>query len=106
MASDLPVACSLDADELPERLAAMAALGRAGLIAAERDGARAVLRFQPAARVELAAIVAAEAECCAFLSMRIHDEHETVVLTVEGPTGAEPLLQDMVNAFSGDRRVA
>lgn len=104
MPSDLPIACSLSAEELPERLGAMAALGRTSLLAADRDGARAVLRFRPAARAELAAIVAAEEECCAFLSMELHDEPDSIVLTVQAPAAAEPLLHELVGAFSNLKR--
>jgi hypothetical protein len=104
--SDPPIACSLGAEELPGRLAAMAAVGRTSLLAAERDGVRAVLRFRPAAREGLAAIVASEAECCAFLSMELQGVPDTVVLTVHAPTGAEPLLHEIVSAFGNPRRVA
>jgi hypothetical protein len=106
MQSDLPIACSLSADELPERLAAMSTLGRTSLLAAERDGAHAVLRFRSNARDELAAIVAAEAECCAFLSMELHDAPDSIVLTVQAPTGAEPLLHELVSAFTNHERAA
>ena len=99
MPSEPPIACSLSAPELRERLDAIAALGRAGLIAAERDGAGVVLRFQRCTRPELAAIVAAEAECCAFLSMDLHDEPDAAVLRIEAPAGAESLLRDLVSVF-------
>ena len=100
MPTDLPIACSLSADELPERLDAMGAVGRTGLLAVERAGARAVLRFRPAARDEVAAIVAAEAECCAFLTMELREERGAVVLTIEAPADAEPVLADLISAFS------
>ena len=100
MPTDLPIACSLSADELAERLDAMGAVGRTGLLAANREGARAVLHFRPAARDEVAAIVAAEAECCAFLTMELRDEPDAVVLTIEAPVDAEPVLAELVSAFT------
>src|SRR5687768_3520948 len=100
MPSDLPIACSLSADELPRRLDAIGAVGRSSLLAAESDGARALLRFRPAAREELAAIVAAEAECCAFLSMELRDESDAVVLTIQAPAGGQPLVDELVSVFT------
>jgi hypothetical protein len=100
------MACSLSATELTQRLAEMSAIGRASLLAAEIDGSRAVLRFRPAAAKQLAAIVAAEAECCAFLSMKVDDASDAVRLCIEAPRGAESVLHDLVAAFSSDERAA
>jgi hypothetical protein len=62
MPADLPIACSLNATELPERLTEMADLGRAALRAVHIDGTRAELRFAAAAgaRRRVEAIVAGE----------------------------------------------
>lgn len=100
-----PIACSLSSTELPRRLDEMSAIGRAGLLAAEIDGGRAVLRFRAEARGRLAAVVAAEAECCAFLRMELSEESGAIRLTMDAPAGAEPVLSDLVAAFSRDKRV-
>ena len=102
MPSELPIACTLIATDLHERLAEMAAIGRAALIGAERDGTRAVLRFRPVdeTRRRLEAVVAAEAECCAFLDMALRNEEAAVVLTIDAPPGAEPVLDDLAAAFA------
>jgi hypothetical protein len=102
--SDPPIACSLSADELPPRLDAIGEIGRTSLLAVEHAGGRAELRFRPAARDAIAAIVAAEAECCAFLSMELRDEPEALVLTIGAPKGSEPVLHELVGAFSAHRR--
>jgi hypothetical protein len=60
----------------------------------------------PPIACSLGAEVASEAECCAFLSMELQDVPETLVLTVQAPTGAEPLLHEIVSAFGNARRVA
>ncbi len=52
------------------------------------------------------AIVVAEAQCCAFLRMDLIDEDGTLVLTIEAPEGAEPVLGDLVAAFGGRERAA
>jgi len=106
MPSELPIACSLSATELRERLADMSAIGKRSLLAADVNGSRAVLRFRPRAGEQLAAIVAAEAECCAFLRMKLDDASDAVRLTIEAPAGAESVLHDLVAAFSSDEQAA
>ena len=101
MPADVPISCTLTPDELPERMAQIAALGADALISAQVTGRHAVLRFQASAgtRERLATIVAAEAKCCAFLTMRLDVETDAVVLRIDGPEGTAPILRDMVDAF-------
>ena len=108
MPSELPIACSLNASELPMRLAEMADLGRAALIDARTGATSARLRFAAGAgiRQRVEAIVAAESHCCAFLQMRVSDEPDTVVLTIDAPEGAELVLAELVDAFRGEQRAA
>lgn len=103
MSPESPVACSLSATELPLRLAEMAALGRAALVDAVADATRAELRFAAGAGVRdrLRAVVAAESRCCAFLTMRVTEERDAVVLTIEAPEGAGSILAGLVAAFRG-----
>jgi hypothetical protein len=84
----------------------MSAIGRASLLAAEINERSVVLRFRIGARNALAAIVAAEAQCCAFLSMQLDDEPDAVRLTIEAPPGAEPVLHDLAAAFGGSEQAA
>jgi hypothetical protein len=100
---DLPVACTLTAAELPARLAEIAALGRDHLTASEHDGERAILRFDPAARERLEAIVAAERQCCAFLDLDVEDGPDGLTLTVAGPPDAAPVVRDLAGAFVAGR---
>jgi hypothetical protein len=104
MPEELPIACSLDAGGMSERLAEMSALGRFSLIDAEPGVRHAVLRFRPGDETteRLTAIVAAEGECCAFLSMDVREESGALQLTIDAPEGAEPILEDMVGAFRGE----
>ncbi len=103
MPKELPLACSLDAAELPERLAQMAELGRSSLLTMESAERRAVLRFRlsPGTAERLATIVAAEEECCAFMTMNLARGPDAVELTIGAPPGAEPVLAEMVHAFGG-----
>ena len=103
MTTELPIACSLSAAEMPPRLAEMAAIGDTSLLDVERSERGAALRFRnhPGTRVRLAAIVAAEAECCAFLTMRMRDEPKAITLVIDAPEGAEVVLEELVQAFAG-----
>lgn len=108
MPSEPPIACSLNARELPARLAEMADLGRAALTDARTEPTRAQLRFAAGAgvRARVEAIVAAESECCAFLAMHVSDEPDTVVLTIEAPQNAELVLTELVDAFRSEQQAA
>jgi hypothetical protein len=107
MTSELPIACTLSPTDLSQRLAEMRDLGRAALLDVERDAARAVLRFRgdDETRSRLATVVAAEAQCCAFLDMTVSDdERDAVSLEIRAPAGAEPVVDDLVGAFTGEAR--
>jgi hypothetical protein len=101
LATELPIACSLSGPHLRERLAEIRAAGRAGLIGVQRDGGRSVLRFRPSPEIStrLGRIVEAEAQCCAFLELRIDEAPDSIELTVGGPDGAEPVVEEFVAAF-------
>jgi hypothetical protein len=101
MAQELPIACALSGPDLAARGAEIRAVGQDSLLDAEAQDARAVLRFRPDSRERVAAIVAKEAECCAFLTMRLDDEPEALRLTIEAPPGGEPVMHELVAAFRG-----
>jgi hypothetical protein len=108
MPTDLPIACSLSAAEQSSRLAEMSAIGQSALLGVETTGSHATLRFRAggATRERLAAIVVAEAECCAFLDMALREEREVIDLTITAPAGAEPVLGGLVAAFGGQASTA
>jgi hypothetical protein len=103
MPAEPPIACSLSATELPVRQAQMAELGRDALVAANVASARAELHFAAGAgvRERVEGFVAAESQCCAFLTMRIDDAPDEVRLTIDAPEDAEPVLAELVGAFRG-----
>jgi hypothetical protein len=87
----------------------MAQLGTDALRDSTATATHAELRFDPDAeiRTRLEAIVAAESRCCAFLTLRIDDKPDALVLTIDAPDGAEPVLADLVDAFTaGTERAA
>jgi hypothetical protein len=108
MPTELPIACSLSATELPARLAHMADLGRDALIDVELSGTRATLHFAagPGVRERVASIIAAESACCAFLAMDVTEEPDAVVLGITVPEDAELVLHELVDAFRGELRAA
>jgi hypothetical protein len=108
MPTELPIACSLSATELPARLAQMAELGRDAIADVELGEPHATLRFAAGAgvRERVTSVVAAESVCCAFLAMQVRDEPDAVVLDISGPEGAELVVRDLVDAFRGEPRAA
>ena len=100
MTTQPPIACSLGAAEMPGRRAEIAVLARA-LVSAEAQGARAVLRFRAGARTRkrVAAFVEAEGRCCPFLRMELRDGDGALTLTIEGPAGSEPVVDELVGSF-------
>jgi hypothetical protein len=100
MTTQPPIACSLGAAEMPARRAEIAVLARA-LLSAEAEGTRAMLRFRAGARARerAAAFVEAEGRCCPFLRMELRDGEGALTLTIEGPAGSEPVVDELVGAF-------
>jgi hypothetical protein len=96
-----PIACTLTAAELPRRLAKLHALGADALLSVQRGDTSATLRFRPSAatRAELEAVVEAEARCCAFLTLRLRDQPDAIVLTIASPHGGAPVVGALVDAF-------
>jgi hypothetical protein len=108
MADQPPIACSLSGTELPARLAEIADLGHGALQDARTEGSRAVLRFEaaPGVRRRVEDVVGAESDCCAFLAMRVSDAPDEIVLSITAPEGAEPVLDQLVDAFRGRPQAA
>lgn len=102
MPPEPPIACTLTEAERPARRAEMVAIAR-DLVSADAQAAHAVLRFRPCdgTRERVAAFVAAESRCCAFLRMRLSDAPGALTLTIDGPAGSEPVVEEMVAALTG-----
>jgi len=96
-----PLACSLSASDLTRRLGDIRAVGDEALISSECAGREAVLRFRSGAATlaALTGIVAAERKCCAFLALDLAEQPDVVVLTINAPQGAEPVMHELVAAF-------
>ncbi len=105
MSDSQPVACSLDAGDLKERLAAIAEIGADSLIDRRVEDGRHFLRFRAdaATRRRLDEIVAAEARCCAFLDLDLAEADGELLLTVAAPDEARPVADELALAFAGGR---
>lgn len=105
MSTTPSIACTLSATGLSERLVDMRDLGTAALLTADRTDTIARLRFQLSDDVHarLAAIVAAEAHCCAFLRFDLRPDRDALLLTIESPAddAAQLTLHELVDAFVG-----
>ena len=110
MANDIPIDCSLSAGELQQRLAAIAEAGRHDRLVdrveshhhrATQDESH-LLRFRgdPATRRQLERIIAAEAECCAFLDLSLREDEGELVMSVAAPKDAQALADGLADAFS------
>jgi hypothetical protein len=101
MTTEPPIACTLTGAEMSARRVEMAVLAR-DLLSADAQETHAVLRFRqaPATRERVAAFVAAESRCCAFLRMELRDDPDALTLTIDAPADAGPVLGELVAAIA------
>jgi hypothetical protein len=97
------VACTLSASAAAERADRWRALLHESLLrrSATPRGLRLEFRPQPAVAAELDALVAAERECCAFLTMRVQRADERLVLDVDAPPEAREVITAMFGGAGG-----
>jgi hypothetical protein len=103
MNEEAPLACSLGASDLRQRLNEIAKVGTDSLIEHDTDGNRHLLRFNidPDTRRRLEAIVAAEAKCCSFLDLSLEERGGELVLSVSAPPDGQPVADELAAAFAG-----
>jgi hypothetical protein len=102
---DVPIACTLTADELPARRHQIRSLGKDGLLSVEHDMGRATFRFRSGAQMRrrIDEIVEAESRCCAFLDFRVEEAGGATLLTISAPAGGEPALGEFAALFTAAR---
>ena len=106
MAEETGAACSLGAEQLQRRLAAIAELGGEAWSArrAEPGGHRLVFRADAETRARLEGLVAAERECCSFLTLELREEGGELVLWIEAPGGGREVADQLAAALARRRR--
>lgn len=99
MNKPVPIACSLDADDLELRRRRLAELG-AALVGLRVDGRTASLRFKGGREAELAELVEAESRCCPFFELAIEPAADGESrLRVGAPPEAEWAVRGLVAGF-------
>jgi hypothetical protein len=97
----LPMACSLNADELVDRVRLLEEIG-AGASEIGGVGLEATLRCRATDRMLtlLRGFAELEGNCCPFLDMTIRREGNDALLVISGPPGSEPVIEALRVAFA------
>jgi hypothetical protein len=95
MPNDTPIACTLDAAEMRDRVASIdTLLDDALLDQREIDGGlRARFRDAPDIERRIHELIAAESRCCAFLSFAVGREPDALWLEITGAPEARPVIE-------------
>jgi hypothetical protein len=106
MTEGIPIACSLGATDLRQRLSEIAQLGGDSLIERRTEGQCHLLRFRSSSetRRRLEAIVAAEAQCCPFLDLSLEEQGGELILSVSAREDGQPVADELAAAFGRHRR--
>jgi hypothetical protein len=98
---DLPLACTLGADDGAARLRRWQALAEQSAPRARREGNRLEVRWRVDAdgAGELEALVAAERECCAFVTWSVSRQDPDSILEVTAAAGRPEDLDGIAQLF-------
>jgi hypothetical protein len=100
MTDPVPIACTLDAGNLKERLGWIADLNARSLLGSDRDGLTLTLDYELEAIEDVRKLVAGEQACCAFLSFEIADQPDRVRLTIAAPEEAREAAEALFEPFA------
>ncbi len=89
MTTPLPIACSLSADALADRVHGITELNRAFLRESRSERASLRLVYDPKAAQKVRELVEKERECCGFLRFSIHESGDDLVLRIDAPDLAD-----------------
>jgi len=97
---DLPVACTLGLEDGAERKRRWKQLAEVAMAAARRIGRELEVRFRPGPAVqdELEQLVAAEAQCCAFVAWTVLVDGGQPVLRVTAPQDKPEDIESIASA--------
>ena len=99
---DPPIACTLEPGAMPDRLAGWrAVLDHVRSRGTADDGALRVEFGDDLSLGELARLVTAEQQCCAFFSFSITVDHRGVALEVRAPDDAEDVVASLFGQPAG-----
>jgi hypothetical protein len=95
----LPIACNLDAEQGPARIAQWRSVGERAQLGAELTARTLVVTYRESALDELAALVQAERSCCAFLDWSLERSAGRATLKVQADEAGEPELSRLAALF-------
>ena len=92
-----PIACTLTADAFRNRTDELTAIASRALRSRQplEHGERLIFVAADATERELRAAIAAEAECCAFLTMTLRRDDDRLLLDITGPDEARPIIENL-----------
>lgn len=99
MATAIPIACTLEEAERPQREALIEGLGKE-MISVHAEGRRARLDFAHSQRAEVEAFVRAESGCCPFFDFQIAEERDRIRLEIAAPVDGEWAVRGLVAGFA------
>ena len=97
--TDAPIACTLDATSIRDRLEWIRSVQKRALLSHYRDGSVLHLTFDAAAKHEVRALVRREQRCCAFLRFELAKSEREVRLTVAVPAQASDSVDELLSYF-------
>jgi hypothetical protein len=105
---ELPLACSLGAEDLETRLARIREIGSDALLGHETvdDVHRLRFRADAGVRARLESVIAAEAACCSFLDLGLEGDGGELILSIAAPADAEPVAAELARAFTRGAGIA
>jgi hypothetical protein len=101
----LPIACTLTPSEGLTRMQRWQRLHAQALVstALRDDGVEVTYRHSPDVTAELAELVEAERECCAFATWDVASDDDTVVLTIASRSAADrAAVAELLALFGSD----
>jgi hypothetical protein len=95
--TDSPIACTLSGAQMAARRTDVMALSERALRERTSIDGGALLRFDadPDIQRALVELVAAEAECCPFLTLTLQRAGDALELRITGPDDAQPIIAEM-----------
>jgi hypothetical protein len=92
----IEIACSLDGADMANRVAEFEHLFATALVSQRHEPGQLRLELAVAVADEAAVrdLFAREAECCQFFTFGIHRDGDTLVVTMDVPDAAQPVLDE------------
>ena len=94
----LPIVCTLWPGDRKQRLESLQQLTRDALMSYARHGLMLQLRYRKDAAARVRSLVARGQQCCAFLTLAVHEDSEAVRVTITAPEHAREAADELFAA--------